>query len=477
MILRDNRSFFWILSFIILFNISCKNRTGSEPVDKDSFDLEQIFERGKIIAVTDFNSTNYFIYRGTPMGYQYELLYLLAEHLGLKLEILVNNDLEDNFEYLLNEKCDIIAVNLTVLSERSNYLQFTEPHSQSRQVLIQRKPENWESISYYKAEEQMIRNQLELAGKTIHVQNNSSYAARLRNLSDEIGDSIIIIEVPDIEAEQLITMVASGEIDYTVCDENVALVNKTYYSNIDVHTAVSFPQNLAWAVRKGSEELLDTVNNWLREFKKSLHFRIIYDKYFKNTRSTKIVSSDYYAITSGKVSLYDEYIKEYSELIDWDWRLLASLIYQESGFKPDAKSWAGAFGLMQLMPSTASSYGISSSSPPHEHIRAGVNVIKWLDENLQDQIKKREERIKFIMASYNVGLGHIMDARQLAKKNGKDPNVWQDNVDIFLLNKSKPSYYLDPVVQYGYCRGTEPYNFVYEILERYEHYKNILKQD
>lgn len=411
------------------------------------------------------------------MGYQYELLQLLAEQLGVKLEVKVENDIDENFRMLMEGECDIIGINLTVTKERAKIIDFTYPHSQTHQVLVQRKIENWKNFSEEEIDANLLRNQLDIAGKVVYVQKGTSYAQRMKNLSDEIGDSIKLIESSDKEVEELIELVASGEIDYTVADENVALVNQIYYPNLDVKTAVSFPQNLAWGLRKGDDLLKTEIDNWLKEFKNSLEYALIYNKYFKNPRSVKIVESDYYSKTTGKVSGYDDYIKKYSTNIDWDWRLLASLIYQESRFKPNVKSWAGAYGLMQLMPTTAHRFGVNRNSSPEKQIKAGVDFIKWLDKRFENRgITDEEEKIKFILASYNVGLGHILDARRLAEKEGKDPDKWDNNVDEFILKKSNPKYYKDPVVKYGYCRGSETYNYVTEILDRYEHYKNIIPE-
>ncbi len=476
--LKYIKLFFFFLIPIIIGTIlfCCKNKDNKSSLDDELIiDLQQIKERGKLIAITDYNSTDYFVYKGEPMGFQFELLKLLAEHLGIKLEVIVSNDLGKTFEFLNNNECDLIAIDLTITKTRSKIVNFTEPYSTTRQVLVQRKPDGWKKMRYSEIENHLIRNQLDLAGKTIYVQKGSSFYPRLKNLSDEIGDSIHIIEVQEYETEQLITLVAKGEIDYTVSDEHVALVNKTYYPNIDVKTPISFPQNLAWAVRKNSNELLADINQWLKNYKKTKHFRIIYNKYFKNPRSVNIVQSEFFSISSGKVSLYDDDIKLHSKKIDWDWRLLASLIYQESRFKPYAKSWAGAYGLMQLMPNTAKMYGIDSLSSTSANIAAGAKYIYWIDKQFDGAIEDKQERIKFVLASYNVGLGHILDARRLASKNSKDPDIWAKNVDYYLLNKSNPKYYRDSVVKFGYCRGEEPYNYVQEILERYEHYKNVIK--
>lgn len=469
-----------VLSLLLLsglyFSCTGPGRPSRRAGYRDSgiIDLPDILQRKKLIVLTNFNATDYFIYRGEPMGYQYDLIHEFSDALGIDFEIIAENDLEKSFHYLESGKCDLLALNLTVTKERSKLVQFTIPHSKSRQILVQRKPENWKSMKPLELNSSVIRNQLDLAGKTIYVQKNSSYVTRLRNLSDEIGDSIIIKEV-DEDVEKLIKEVAKGKIKYTVCDENLAKVNQTFYPEIDINTAISFPQYLAWAVRKeGSKQLLDTLNTWLRSFKKTKKYTKIYNRYFENSKTGLLVKRSVKFVGDGQLSPYDDLIRKYSDSLNWDWRLLASMIYQESGFYPKAISWVGAFGLMQLMPSTARYYGVSIHSPPEKNIEAGVQYLKWLEEIFEDKVRYREERIKFVLAAYNVGLGHVLDARALAKKYGKDPEIWDDNVEVFILKKSDPKYYLDPVVRFGYCRGEETYNYVKDILERYNDYENII---
>ena len=273
---------------------------------------------------------------------------------------------------------DLIATGITVNSSRKKDVLFTEPIEETRQVLIQRRPHNWRSLTSDALDKKLLRNQLDLAGKSIYVQQGSSHAERLATLSGEIGDSIIIIEVP-YDAESLIKLVASGEIGYAVCDENIALVNSTYYPDIDVSTPVSFPQNLAWAVRKkNSTLLLSELNSWITKYKKTKSYALLYAKYFKNSRSSRIFRSDYYALKTGKVSRYDDMIREYSDSINWDWRLLASLICQESRFNPNVRSWAGAYGLMQIMPITGRNFGIDITASPENNMKAGTLYINWL---------------------------------------------------------------------------------------------------
>ena len=438
-------------------------------------DLQGIRERGKLVVGADFSSTSYFIYRGQPMGYQYQMLQELANYLDLRLDVQVSGDIDEAFNELNEGDIDLIAMNLTVTADRKNKVAFTYPHSQTRQVLVQRMPENYRQLHVSQLNDSLIRNQLDLAGKTVYVQKGSVYAERLRSLANEIGAEIDIVTVP-VEAEQLVQMVARGEIEYTVADENVAAVNKTYFPILDVETAVSFPQNLAWAVRKNSPDLKNEIDTWLKDFRKTSRYAVIYNKYFRNHHTANIFSSDYYVLGSGKISRYDEAVKRESERIGWDWRLVSSMIYQESRFNPKAVSWAGAFGLMQLMPATAGRFGVSKNTSPESHIRAGVSFIKWLEKRFENEIPDSLERTKFVLAAYNVGKGHVDDARRLAEKFGDDPDVWDDNVEKWLLNKSQPKYYRDPVVKHGYARGIETSNYVKEVIDRYEHYRNIVDE-
>jgi len=451
---------------LALLVASCK------PAQKDNavaFDLDAIRERGKLIAVTDFNSTDYFIYRGEPMGFHYELLKSFSDQIGIDLEIVTENNLELAFDMLKTGKADLLAKGLTVNTTRKKEILFSEPITETRQVLVQRKPKNWKLLSPEALELRIIRNQLDLAHKTLYVQKGSSHAERLLALSAEIGDSINVVEVP-FEAETLIKNVSDGEIDYVVCDENVALVNATYYPDIDVSTPVSFAQSLAWGVRKNdSEILIEELNKWITAYRKTGSYLLLYSKYFRNARSSTIIKSDYYSISTGKVSQYDDLIKEFSDSIKWDWRLLASLICQESRFNANVVSWAGAYGLMQIMPLTGEKFGIDITSSPKNNLKAGAMYINWLHSIFDPKIADEKERLNFILASYNAGPGHVLDAMKLAEKNGMDPQKWDGSVAVWLLKKSEPRYYNDSIVKNGYFRGTESVAFVTELLDRYEH--------
>jgi len=448
-----------------------------EFVNNPNLDIERVLKRNKLIAVTDFGQTSYFIYRGEPMGYQYEFLKTFTDYLGVELELRIEKDLVRSMELLDSGKIDIIAMGLTVTNERKQYLDFTDPILTTRQVLVQRKPDGYEKMATFdEIESHLIRNTLNLAGKEVHIKKGTVYKEQLISLANSIADSIIIIE-DERWTDKLIDAVSKGEIEYTIADEHLALVSARQYKNIDIKTPVSFPQKISWAARIGQDGMVDTVNHWLNGFKKKLHFRLLYNKYFINRRSSTIAKSTYNSYSGNKLSPYDDLIKKYASIIGWDWRLIASLMYQESQFKPNARSWVGAFGLMQLMPSVLEEHGLDSTANPEQQIKAGIKHLRYKESQIPDDVTDSTERIKFTLASYNSGVGHILDARRLTEKYDKDPNVWDNNVADYVLKLSDKDYYHDSVVYYGYMRGDETYKLVSEVMYRYQQYKNLIKDN
>ncbi|MBW6480275.1 MAG: transporter substrate-binding domain-containing protein [Bacteroidales bacterium] len=458
-----------IIILLILTIAACKS-------DKKTDDFPSIIEKGTLKAITSYSPVSYFIYRGQPMGYEYELLQMLGEHLGLKVDIIIAHDLEEMINMLERGEGDLIAYGLTITTDRREKLAFTDPLNVTHQVLVQKKPENWRQMKLHEIETQLVRNPFELAGKTVHVRRGSAYVSRLQNLSLEIGGEIEIIEAPaNTTTEDLINLVANDSIQLTVADENIAQIQSAYYQDIDVSTPVSLPQQTAWAVRPSSKMLLDTINSWLREAQNHADYYVIYNKYYKNRQAFRSrYASEYNPVTGGAISPYDDFIKEGAEKLGWDWRMLAALIYRESQFNPNARSWAGASGLMQLMPPTAREFGASNPNNPEQNIRAGVEFLLWLDNYWQNEIENPEERLKFIIASYNVGHGHVQDARKLAENFGADPDIWHDHVERYMLKKSNPDYYNLDFVSFGYASGLEPVTYVQTIYELFEHYRKFI---
>lgn len=460
----------WSLFFFyLLSHISCIPVW--ERWNKET--MEDIKRRGKLRVLMPYNQTSFFIYKEEKMGFEYELLSLLAKDLGLELEITPTKDI-DNLPYLLNSiSADLVAANVTITRQRQKELIFTENLLTTKQVLVQRKKNNETSQKF-------LPNVVELIGKKVHIRKRSAYYARLKALQEEIGGTIPIEEVGGEEdTDDLIERVSKGEIDYTIAEETIALVNQTYYSNLDVSVPISFPQKISWVVRRNSPELLREINKWIYKIKGDGTLLRIKKKYYLESKAIteseepKPETIPKEKTNSGKrISPYDEIFQREAPKLGWDWRLLAAIVYQESKFKPGARSWAGATGLMQLMPSTANGLGLSGKDlfDPDKNITAGVKYIQYL-QKLWTKIPDPEQRIKFILASYNAGQGHVIDARILAIAEGKNPNIWDGNVERTMLLLSNPDYYNRDDVRFGYCRGKEPYEYVRIIFQKYKTYK------
>jgi membrane-bound lytic murein transglycosylase F len=473
------------LLMILLFSCSEKksvesNYSGSPDsllFDSTSieYDIAEIKERGSLRVILENTSTGYFLYKGRAMGFHYELIKDFCEKNGLKVEVIIENDFNTGFQKLLKGEADIIAHALTLTKSRKEIVNFVDPLYEVRQMLIQHKPAGWEKMKKHEIERELIKSPTELIGKRIHVKKGSSYFKRLENLSDEIGGDIIIVEERgEVITEELIVMVADKTIEYTVADEDLAEVGATYFDNIDVNMPISLPTQVGWALRKNSVELLVELNKWISDLKRKPDFNVLFNKYYDDPKGFKRrVQSDFSTITGNRISPYDDIIQKYATTINWDWRLLAAQIYQESQFNPKAKSWMGAQGLMQLVPNTAGEFGAKQILDPEQNIRAGTNYIRWLEDYWSKYIDDPSELEKFVLASYNSGQGHVMDAMKLAEKYGKNPKIWDDNVDFYMLLKSNPKYYKDAVVKSGYCRGREPVNYVKSIYEQFEIYKQF----
>lgn len=457
-----------------------KNRDVYNPIVANSVDrdLEEIKKDGVLRALVVYSSTSYFLYKGQPMGFEYELLQLLADELGLKLELVISKDLDSEFEVLNRGDVDLIAHGMTVTNQRKWEVDFTEYLYLTRQVLVQKKPDKYWRMSWKKLEKSLIKDPIELIGKTVSIRRNSAYYERILSISNEMGGDILIDTLDSkLSTGEIIHMVADGRIKYTIADENLAKINASDRPNLDISVPISFSQRIAWVTRKKSKNFRKAVNDWILANRKTEKYNVIYNKYFKNRSSYKRRrKSDFYSLANNQISAYDKYIKSHAKKLGWDWRLLASQVYQESRFDPKANSWAGAQGLMQLMPATAEELEVKDLTHPEQNISAGTQYLRQIYENF-DYIQNPEDRIKLTMAAYNCGYGHVLDAQRLAEANDLDPHVWQDNIDKMLLALRYPKNYKKDFIKYGYVKGVEPVSYVNEIHERYDRYKQIIALD
>ena len=237
-------------------------------------DYPEIKEEGILRMITEYNQSGYFVSGDTVQGFQYELSQAIAKLSGLEVQTHLEMSLAKSFEELSDNKCDVIARNIPITSEmRENYL-FTEPIVLNKQVLVQRTAEANNGQA-------PIRNQLDLAQKTLYIPKDSPALLRLQNLGHEIGDTIYVVEDELYSTEQLMIMVAKSDIDYAVCDQQIARMTQKNLPEVDILTDVSFTQLQSWAVRKDSPVLLDSLNSWLQQIKNSGLYDQIYKRYYK----------------------------------------------------------------------------------------------------------------------------------------------------------------------------------------------------
>jgi membrane-bound lytic murein transglycosylase F len=453
------RSIIFFMAMLLV--VGCTTTRSSQNDEISPVDLDSIVRRGKLYVMTDYNSVNYFYYKGVAVGYQYELVKEYAKHLGVEAVFVTSNDHELNREKLFEGEVDILANSIIVDTLSGNNIVFTEPYGRSKIVLVQRKV----------GREVVVDSLAKLSGDTIGVLDNSFYKQIIENIDDSLNLNIVIQPIEYYDIEQLIQLVSENEIKYTLSLENIAKANRWYYLNLDIEYPITKEYDLSWGIRPTSVALKNDIDTWLSVFKKTSRFKQIYRKYNIDPR-------DHHG--TGQNTSIDTYRNDYENIVKaeatdevYNWKLVSSIIYQESHFNPTARSWAGACGLMQLMPETAKRFGVEDPTVPEQNIKAGVKFIHWLDMRLQSYVPNTEERVKFTLAAYNVGLGHIMDAMRLAEKLGLNKQVWEKNVEVALLHKANPAFYSDPVVKHGYCRGSETVNYVKCIMERYKSYMQL----
>lgn len=457
----------FILLVISLFGFQCtsvdqrnlEDNSWEKPV---SLDLDEIVKRGYIRAIVDNSSTSYYIYRGRRMGYEFEMLKSLANKLGVRLHLIIKSDIKQSFQLLNQGKADIIAMNLEITEDRQKLAQFTAPLGQMGTVLVQRPDQN------------VISDFGDLQGKVVHIRKDAVYKAQLEKIQEAFGIEFSIVEGKG-DNEYFIQKVVKKDIDFTVVDRVEALVNATYYDNLDINFEISPKSDVAWAVRKNAPQLEEAINSWIEKEDNKGYISSLYAKYFKNSKNSYFRNNSPFSSVAGNViSPYDDIIKKGAEALGWDWRLLASLVYKESRFDTTAVSYAGAVGLLQLMPVTLERFGVDNPNDPLESLMGGVSYLRYLDKFWRERIPETNERIKVILASYNVGHGHVEDAWKLAIKYGGNPQNWE-SISRFLLLKSDPQYYRDPVVKSGYAKGYMAVNYVDDIMILYDSYKVLIE--
>ncbi len=419
-------------------------------------------------AVTLYGPSSYFRYRGSDMGFDYENLCRFAEDEGMVIDLKIAPSLQSLLNMLEKGEADLAAYPVPVIEEYQDRVRHCGNKEVTWQVLVQ--PQGADRVTDVTG----------LVGKRVVVEKDSRYHYRMNNLNAELGGGIEIVPIrkDTLIAEDLIAMVDRGELPMTVVDSDIAELNHSYFPNLDISLRVSLDQYSSWAVGKDCDSLAARIDRWGKRKETTDMMRAVYRKYFEKSKTLPINENpeDLLGVAireDGKLSPFDDSFKRHAGIAGYDWKLLAAISFIESRFDNEVVSWAGAQGIMQLMPATAQAMGVEDITSPDANVKAAALLLRKLDDSLAGKVNDPKERRKFVIAAYNCGLGHIYDAIALAGKFGLDPEVWNGNVSEAALLKSRPQYYNDPVVRNGYFRGSETIDFVDNVMMVYDYYNRF----
>jgi membrane-bound lytic murein transglycosylase F len=423
---------------------------------------KEIKRRGLLRVITRNNAATFFIWRGRPVGFEYELLAKFARKHGLSLQMVVPQGRDELVPALRDGRGDIIAASMVVTdARRARGLDFTRAYKTGQLHFVTR------------VGEPPVHVPQDLAGRTVSVRRSSAAWARLEELQ-RTGVAFRLEAGPEhLETEDYIEQVGNGTLDVTVADSYSVKVALAWRSDVVSSMPLSGPLDVGWAVRRGNAALLDELNTFIAEEYRQVEYNMLHARYFGNEKRVRAhVTQRADGINGAALSPYDELVQLHAGRHGFDWPLIVAQMFRESRFRPDARSLAGAQGLMQVLPVTARRFGISDLRNPDRNIAAGVKLMSWTYRRLEAELPVRE-RIWFTLAAYNAGLGHLIDARALARKLGLDANRWFDNVEKAMLLLAKPEYYRK--ARHGYVRGREPVAYVRDIRDLYDAYRSLLR--
>ena len=408
--------------------------------------LDNILAAKEITVITRNNPWCYYLYRDQPMGFEYDLSKAFADYLGVRLKVRVVHRWDRMIPDLLGGKGNFIAASMTITPDRQTRAAFSRGYLPIQQhIIVHRR-------------NLKIKGPEDLAGKTVHVTQGTSYHKQLETLQ-AAGIEVDIVLHESLETTALIRMVADETIDITVADNLVAMLTHRYYPQVVLAGPINAEEFLGWAVNPKAEQLLERINAFLSIVQKNGEFDRTYKRYFTGIDHFDYVDlRAFHREVKKTLPEYLPFIQLFAEQDGFDWRLIAAQMYQESHYDPLAVSHRGAHGLMQISLNTAKNLGVIDIYDPRENIEAGIRHLKELFDFYHNAREK--DRLFIALAAYNVGMGHILDARNIARQQHLDPDKWSSLKKTLPL-LTRPEYY--EKTKYGYCRGTEPIDYINKI--------------
>lgn len=412
--------------------------------------LQKVLDDGVLKVGTNYGQTTYYNGPEGPEGFEYELVAGFADYLGVDIEVYPYYTLSELFPELASHNIDIVAAGITVTPQRSEAFRFGPGYQAVSQKLV------------FKQGNTRPRSLKDLSGD-LTVVAGSSHAEVLQQQRLK-GATAAWQETEERDAEELLEMVSTGEIDYTVADSNILAVVRRRFPDLSIGFTLAPEQSIAWMLDlKQDDSLLAALVEYFGLIQSNGKFAALEDKYFGHVRTFNYVDTREFIKAAEKLlPTYRPLFENYAD--DLDWRLLAAMSYQESHWDPKAKSATGVRGMMMLTLATAKDQGVTSRLDPQQSIRGGSRYFASLLRRIPDRIQE-PDRIWLAMAAYNVGLGHLEDARVLTQRQGGNPDMWIDVKQRLPMLRQKKYY---KTTRYGYARGNEAVTYVENIRRYYD---------
>lgn len=437
--------------------------TGCQIESKPKSELDQIRERGVLRVGTLNNQLSYYIGPDGPAGLDYEIAREFANELGVQLEMKPAYRISSLYPALEKGEIDIIAAGLSQSPERMSRFRPAPAYYYVSQQLVYRKGQ-WRPRNL----EQLIERQAELIeendGKPVlSIVSDSHFNKTLGEIQIDYPEFTYKVDA-NVDVNDLLKQVSDGELLFTVADSVEISLSQRIYPDVALAFELTEDQPISWFLRRSQDEsLYALLIEFFGHLQQSGHLASLEEKYIGHIDSFDYVDTRaFIRALDSTLPTWSPLFKKYSD--EFDWRLVAALAYQESHWNPRAKSPTGVRGMMMLTLPTAKSVGVTNRLDPEQSVRGGVEYLRRMVARIPDTIESHE-KIWFALASYNVGYGHVMDARRLTKKQGGNPDAWSDVKDRLPLLRLKKYY---STTRYGYARGDEARNYVENIRRYYQ---------
>ncbi len=417
-------------------------------------ELEEIRMSGSITVITRNSPTTYFEDRSGIAGYEYELAQDFADFLGVDLNIVVADNLKDIFNQLKSGKASFAAAGLTITPERQRWFRFGTPYQHVDELVV------------YRRGTKKPRKLDDLLGGGLVVTANSSHAETLRHTQEDQLPELSWSETDELDTTDLLHRVETGDITHTLVDSNEFAALQAYFPNLGTGITLGTHKQIAWAFEHNRDpSLVNAAQQFFALPTTRQTLAKLGERYYGHLAELDYVGAKRFVRQIGrKLDRYKKLFTTASETHEFDWRLLAAVGYQESHWNPEATSYTGVRGIMMLTRNTAKELGVTDRLDPEQSILGGSRYLAGLRKRLGEQIPE-PDRTWLALASYNIGYGHLQDARRLAYEMGGNPNQWKDVKEALPLLSQK-KYHRN--TRYGYARGREAVDYVQNIRRYYD---------